>query len=368
MKYKVIFDSNFLWHDKESNLGELFNFNLSEINAFIEDNNLKSQVEIFIPEIVFEERLNQIKSLILSMVKNIELGFKQLEVFRVKKPSAQYRKKNYEKFLIGNTRKLLKKNSISIIRIPKINQNLLISRSVRYVPPFKRSKRGDAGFKDTILWLSLLNHSRKNRGDAYILCSDDDVFLDPAMASELSKVSGCKLITIPNAANLKEYLDKEFTLKLELKERNQAIANEITKNLGELMIQVHKRLKPESDPYPFSVINSRRSAIGLFREPEVPLGYDFIDLSFQDINEDRKDVFSVNLKLTVKPRNFENEGSNSSIVWHPSISDKIMDVKLEYSNSTKKFKVISIVDGTGYGLMNRYYYGSSGDNSLRDRS
>src|SRR3989344_5830693 len=69
MKSKIVFDSNFLWKNHPSKIGDVFNSNLENIIDFVDKHN-KEDIIICVPEVVIEERLTQQLETIYNLIEN----------------------------------------------------------------------------------------------------------------------------------------------------------------------------------------------------------------------------------------------------------------------------------------------------------
>lgn len=96
--------------------------------------------------------------------------------------------------------------------------------SVKKQPPFQKLPTGknrasDKGFKDIILWKSLISYKDKHREEDLILCSSDDIFRDESLQREYeNKFNGMLYIRSWNKGQpeLLKLLGKIFDISTEL--------------------------------------------------------------------------------------------------------------------------------------------------------
>lgn len=208
----------------------------------IEDLNLNDKVEILIPKVVLLELLYQNKRNFEDNIDNlnkIKKYFTNLEI-----------NINYPEDLDYNEcfKKLKEKytTELKIIKIPPKDElfNDILHRYYNRIPPFENNK--DQGFKDTIIYLSLLHLAKEDLYSEYVLFSDDNAFKNQNkknLEKEFKRKSlfkKCKF-EIRNEKNIISYIDKKFNLFLELREH---ISNEFYKtiikqykNVGKIILE-----------------------------------------------------------------------------------------------------------------------------------
>lgn len=175
-KTNVILDTNLLYESGKNEIKNYKEFELSSnfdsIVSFLETNDLIENYNVWIPEIVFMELEQQRKEKYKVSIDNIKNEFKKLENY----DKAEYNLPNinYEKELTKIISEYKKNNKINVLKIPK-NEKLfekILERCVKKQKPF--CKGSDKGFKDVILWESILDFTNYNKGkEKYILITNN---------------------------------------------------------------------------------------------------------------------------------------------------------------------------------------------------
>lgn len=156
-KIVVIPDTNYFYNDEQEettffklNMGSYFKFQKT-----ISINNLDDKIQMYVPELVLCELIAHHKKYLKETeskeIKNINFD--------------EYCMKLRNKYLDGR---------LNIIDIPCDKEKLfkdILKRALDKIPPFK--KKSDPGFKDTIIFLSVLEFSKLASFDKYILVTND---------------------------------------------------------------------------------------------------------------------------------------------------------------------------------------------------
>ncbi len=297
-----------VWKNEDKgDLSRIFNSRLDDILKFIKHHNIIDNVEVCIPEVVVEERVQQQWGLIQAIITNVESRMDQLNPLGLgySKPTTHL---NLKAYLIKMVDQYMLDNNINKIKIPQIDQVKLLERAFCKIKPFGSAK--DNGFKDTVLWLSVLDDVKSNITIDYILCTNNlDDFVLESLCPEFKSISSAKFEIFRNFNDVKEYLDKKYNLKLELGEKFKVIEDEINKKVGTLMRQIDSfRGRRKKDVW-YSSADVMFSPVdysnfpGLFNTKDIlkeSKGFDFVSLSVDSIVEtDDGNVFRVNLKVLV---------------------------------------------------------------------
>jgi len=308
--YKIIFDTNILWLDNENKISSLVNYSIKDSVKFVKDNNINKNVFLAIPEIVFQERIEQILEQVEEVIKKIQNGIKALEPFGVKVSEKSY-KKNFRSKIVKSFERLLKDSKIGILITPKYNQKKLIGRALQKKKPF--SGKGDKGLKDTLIWFTILDDAKKNKNINYVLCTSNEIDFDSKeLIEEFIKVNNKSFKIVNNLGDLKQFLDNELDLKLKLKELYAKTENEIRQKIGEIMVQFHNIQLPQKEGGPLSLLNrpfrdqyymtQSAMTIAAWGEKAEVLGYDFIDIKLSNIDELKSGYYEIEANLIVEPK------------------------------------------------------------------
>lgn len=349
--YKIIFDTNIIWLDNEDKISKIFNSSIKESLNFIKENEINQNVFLAIPEIVVEERIAQVIEQTNVILKKVENGLISLKDFGVNIKENRY-KRNFSLKIKQNTYKILKDSKIEIIAIPKIDQKKIVKRAINKIKPF--SDRGDKGFKDTLIWLTILNDARKSKDIHYILCTNNFADFDcRELREEFSKISNGNLYIITDLKALKQLLDQELNLELKLKELHKSIEDEIKQKVGELMVQFNAQINQEGTSYGTTASFISRtcsyaprtmgSLWGIGQEDKI-VGYDFEGLDVTDIFELNVGVYEVRGKLVVLPRKSSEKRYEILAVDHLNIlsTPMIYSVIFKYDQNSRQLYLTTI--------------------------
>lgn len=237
-KFKIITDTNVVWLDTEP-LDIILNSNLKDLSDFVNENKLNDKVTICISEVVMAERITQRAEEISKITSSIDSSIEKLKVFNVKKTSVH--KRPYRRLLGQRLTKEIKALNLEVIPFPKVNHSQILNRALLRTKPFGNR---DKGYKDTLIWHSILDEIRKDKDCNIILCTKNVEDFDiKVLELEFKKLSKKKLCIFTSPNEVKEFLDKQFNLSLDLKELHKSIINDIkTYALGDLMVNLNDDL------------------------------------------------------------------------------------------------------------------------------
>jgi len=231
--YNIIIDTNFIFSEFRGNLKkDILSPSIFELKDFVDNYELTKKIKIHLPQIVLEERIAQIMVKINETQKVIDERFRILTGFGIS-TNQSYKKKNYEKILNKELTDLIKENKFSVIKMPKITIDKVKKRALKNFPPFK--KEGDRGFKDTIIWLSIIQYAKKYQDEAFIFITKNTTDFqsnEEFLNSEFKKECKNKLKFVSDLAELKQYLDSKLSLQLNLESINKKIEEELEKEDG----------------------------------------------------------------------------------------------------------------------------------------
>ena len=168
--YKIVFDTNSIWFNNEDKISKLFNSSLSDSVGFIKINSLDQRVFLSMPEIVTQERIEQTLGQIDGVVQKIDNGLLALSKFGVQISDKHY-KKNYKIKVPQILHEILVKDKVEVLKTPKFNQNDLVNRCLKRMRPFHGDE--DEGFKDTLIWLTILDDAKKHKNMNYVLVTNN---------------------------------------------------------------------------------------------------------------------------------------------------------------------------------------------------
>lgn len=310
MKYRIYLDANQVFIDRGP-IEELFNSSILDLKKFIDDNNL-DDVQICLPDIVIKERIQQRIENIENEIETANKAIKQLNSFQ---PELKIitRDENYKSILEKNAEKFINDNKLVKIDLPTIDTKTIVDRAINKMKPF--NEKG-VGFKDTLIYLSIIDDALKQEDETrYIFCTNDGKEFNDDVKNEFKEKIGKDLYIVRDITKVSELLDELVPLHLHLEQRNKKIKDLIYKNIGELVLTVNKTLskkQEDDDNYAsywrprlnnyrlptYSNALSRSSVLGGSGEEEKEVvAYSFSNINFINISEINDNNYSVSLNL-----------------------------------------------------------------------
>lgn len=243
-KYRIVFDTSFV---HAGNKGYIFP-NIDKVVGFFEKNKDKiGECLFFMPEAVFEERLSQVFLLFTNTLDKATkfLGESELiEEIGLK----NYKDIDYKKIISEKAIKILNENNIKLLEFPDIKPSEIFQRCTEQLKPFRSNKDGsekDNGFKDTVIWISLLNDAEKNKDSNYVFCAKDGDF--NGIEKEFRGKNIKELLILKSYDEIENYFDERFALGLGIKKRDEGIKNGILSNSSYILREFKNSIHLESD-------------------------------------------------------------------------------------------------------------------------
>ena len=183
----VFLDSNIL-HSKSTDFTKArFAERLEELIGEIEVNDLYTYVKLVIPQLVISELRKQ-------QIDDCSDTVKDLRKIKVTSQVIQL-PQDYEKTcdeVFDNTLDSLHDGTVKVDVAPyPPNEALqgLIQRAISKQPPFEgKDKESDKGFKDALIWESLLEYKKRNKKDVLVLYSKDKRITDSFLEKEYKEL------------------------------------------------------------------------------------------------------------------------------------------------------------------------------------
>lgn len=344
-KNKIVFDANILFDDKEDQLSDVFDSSIEKTSDFIKKYKIKN-VKLSIPQLVFDER-------VAGRLRQID---KQYQIFNsvlkklgplgcIKVKGKIFNRKKYIKLLNKNGRGIIKKYKVQIIPTAKVQQKIIIDRALQKKTAFCGGK-GDNGFKDTLIWLSLLEDAEKNKDCNYLFITEDGTnFKENLCKDEFSEHSKADFFLIRGLSDLQAFLDKELNLNLKLEDTYNQVKQELLSLPGTITSEVSGYIHHNNPNILWSdsvmPFVSRPSFCNENNEKE---NFDFSGLEIKHILLKDDNQFNVILELSVI---IKKESSNflTTITYPFSESGKtiVYDVSLVYTRNPRSINIFSAV-------------------------
>ncbi len=183
----VVLDTNLLKSGSTDFTVVHFVNKLNDIIGEIESNDLYDKVQILIPQIVIDELYEHQKKAYLDKYSSIKsCKFHTFDII----PHPNYEQWLHDKF--NETIDELAVRDAKCIVIPYPDDDVLpniIKRAVAKQAPFEgKEKESDKGFKDVILWESILKYKHTHITDTIILCSKDARICNSSLSVEYKEV------------------------------------------------------------------------------------------------------------------------------------------------------------------------------------
>jgi hypothetical protein len=234
--YAIVIDTNALGDYKKGNLVcknfkylSVGKFIFLELIKYIRDNNLSDRINLVVPKIVLEELKEQQKKEFHKDIKKLDANFAQfseLEGFNIRKPTTL----NYEDLLSNTSGSFMRTHNIKILDYPD-NSILpkLINKAIKKYKPFYKRNDSDSGFKDAILWESLLHYAKNNNTQKFILFSDDSDFNEEHLLTEFRTEVGTDLQIKQTLAEVKSFVEEVVNQNNEFNEVLKLVSLNLTK-------------------------------------------------------------------------------------------------------------------------------------------
>ena len=205
----VFLDTNIL-HSKSTDFTKArFAEKLEELIGEIEVNDLYTYVKLVIPQLVISELRKQQIDDCSNTVKDLRKTKVTSQVIEFPKNYEETCDKVFNDTLDGLHNGIVK---VDIAPYPP-NEALqgLIQRVISKLPPFEgKDKESDKGFKDALIWESLLDYKKRNTKDVLVLYSKDKRITDALLEKEYKGLFGEEIHMIfrDNPNSHKTLLDK----------------------------------------------------------------------------------------------------------------------------------------------------------------
>ena len=221
VKIAIILDTNVFTYSRKriNDLSQLPLDDYYKILKTLELNDLMDEITIFFPEIVLLELLHHLEIKLLNKCNVLEKI--QFELQNFEEITIENNNLDIENFCENLKNKYFEE--LNIIPIPDDRNKLfneILDMSINKNPPFVEGS-SDKGFKDAILFLSLLKFAEDNKFNQYILFSKDGGFLNnikelqEKFKKHLNNFRNYddynELIIIKNK-NINSYINGEFNL------------------------------------------------------------------------------------------------------------------------------------------------------------
>lgn len=166
MKTYIIFDTNILFTRDYKDFS-IFEFNsvYDEVQGKIERNDVIDRFELRVPEITVKELFKQQLQSYNSNIETIKNSYSKFD--KIYEVGLQIDEKfDYENFLEKKKDQYIAHRGIKILSICKEEKFVrIVERALNKEAPFEgKDKKSDKGFKDALIWESILEFAEENEG------------------------------------------------------------------------------------------------------------------------------------------------------------------------------------------------------------
>lgn len=282
--------------------------NLGQLSSFIRDHAIRD-VTVVVPKVVVREICQQRKDVALGKLKKIRSAEESLACLGIRARADIDQEECLAKIDKAFADKLLALG-VEVIPIPRLKQNDVIERVISGKKPFSprsndpKDTNDDKGFKDYLILQSILWDAKKFQGVKYIFCTKNHTDFDDSLIPEfqaVNKAGSLEMMLDIEAAC--EYLDRAYHLNLGLRELHQKIKNKVNMRIGELMVQLHKKIEPKANPfgrYSIRSVTNPWPAPGF--SDSAPAAYDFRDIEYEAISGSEDEKYWIRATVTAKAR------------------------------------------------------------------
>lgn len=203
-------DTNYLRipHNDRADYTKFYmNNNFSNLYQLQNKKKFEDDITIVIPELVFKELQQQKLEAYCGVCKQVETLFHCLGDYG--KNEIYVTVEQYDEILRQQIENFIEEKKLLVAPIcEKEWFYSIIKRAIRKKPPFEgKEKETDKGFKDVVIWYSLLSFARINHGK-YFFVTNDGVFNNNfnELKSEFKQITGCEIYFYKNYEQVLQHL------------------------------------------------------------------------------------------------------------------------------------------------------------------
>lgn len=310
----IIYDTNLLCNYPDikkfeycKNYGEIdLNNKVFELFKFIQRNNLSDSIIVAIPDIVIKEIIFQQKNKYYALLELMNyaktLPESHIEVNHI----------NYEKYLKDIFEEFILSNNISVIPIPSSNVvEKLLQRIYGENPaPFIVSNTAsDRGFKDALIWESILHYDYTKYDNVYFQCKDSG-FTKMCEIEFNTYFPDVNFKKLSSSKDIVDILINDYKIDSDLDEVKRIAFSDIIENISN-----------DFDKKRYILIDGKKQAIK---------SYEIIDLIYEEPTFVSSDMgYSVLTKIQVVINNMDVEVICESFVFPKGgVNDHTYDYEL----------------------------------------
>ncbi|MBD5554672.1 MAG: DUF4935 domain-containing protein [Roseburia sp.] len=214
----IVFDTNMLYNSSAKYSDFSFNKNIDLIIDFLKKEELTDKCSILIPKIVIDELKQQREHFYEDYKKIQDLSKRQGELCNIEWNIGIDK---YEGYIDQKIEKYLIQKNVKIIDVCSDNSfKRILDKAIKKKPPFEGiEKKSDKGFKDAVIWHSLIEYSVQY-GGIYIFYTNDNIFLNNKeyLSKDFEETEYRKVKFFQTIDEIRTYILKELDLNFILDE------------------------------------------------------------------------------------------------------------------------------------------------------
>lgn len=207
-KIHVIFDTNIIHQNIDWNNPKKLRGSIKKFSSELVDLKIQEFVTLVIPEIVLEESRQQfIEEYLNSMKLLASIKNKSLPGMKVDLDDS-FNIEAYSKKVLSDIKlySLTDYNVVTNMEMMNIDFSSVLNRAISKRPPFEgKNSKSDKGFKDAVLWESIISYKMDRPDLSIILLTKDRLFNDE-LAREYYEIFEDNIIIFHEEDNLSSFL------------------------------------------------------------------------------------------------------------------------------------------------------------------
>lgn len=211
----IVFDTNILYNSSTNYSDFSFNKNIDLIIDFLQKEELTDKCSILIPKIVIDELKQQLKEHFYEDYKKIQDLSKRLG--KICNIIWNIDIDKYEEYMDQKIESYLDQKNVKIIDVCSDNSfKRILDKALKKNPPFEGiEKKSDKGFKDAVIWHSLIEYSVQY-GGIYIFYTNDNIFLNNKeyLSKDFEETEYRKVVFFQTIDEIRTYILKKLELNL----------------------------------------------------------------------------------------------------------------------------------------------------------
>lgn len=298
----IVFDTNMLYNSTTKYGDFSFNKNIDLFFNFLKDEKLTDKCSILIPRVVIDELKQQQKEHFYENSQKIQDLLRQQGDLCSVVWNIDIDK--YESYIEPIIENYIIQKKVEIIDVCSEKAfKKILEKALKKNPPFEGvEKKSDKGFKDAVIWHSLIEYSIQY-GGSYIFYTNDKIFLDNKkyLSKDFGENKYRKIEFFNNIDNVRKYILEELKLNTVLDkyyERIYAIKSSgCLDEFFNMMEVYHDILIVDGKTYYLRMINYDLKSIsmpGLLEKQSIV----YVDSEI-GIYEDQSQIFHITFELIV---------------------------------------------------------------------